>query len=160
MKTGFIFPGQGAQYPGMGQDLYEKSPAVRELFAAAQEAVDFPVKETLFNGSEEDLKRTDITQVAITLVNLSAAALLRENGIQPDAVAGFSLGEYAALVTAGVIQPEDVFPLVKARGEIMAEESAGLIDAGGAPGMAAVIGLPPDKVVEALAGRTDVFAAT
>ncbi|AFG36355.1 ACP S-malonyltransferase [Spirochaeta africana] len=159
MKTAFLFPGQGAQYPGMGQDLYQESAAVRELFAAAQDTVDFPVADTLFQGSEDDLKRTDITQVAITLVNLSAAAVLRDRGILPDAVAGFSLGEYAALVTAGVLRLQDVFPLVKARGEIMAEESRMLADAAGAPGMAAVIGLAPEAVTAALAGRDDVFPA-
>lgn len=159
MKTAFVFPGQGAQYPGMGQDLYEGFPAVQELFAAAQDAVDFPVQATLFSGSEEDLKRTDITQVAVTLVNLSAAAVLQAHGITPDAVAGFSLGEYAALATAGVLRLEDVFPLAKLRGEIMAEEAAKLADGDGAPGMAAVIGIGPDQVAEALQGRSDVFPA-
>lgn len=159
MKTALIFPGQGAQYPGMGQDLYQASAAVRELFEAAQQAVSFPVCDTLFSGSDEDLKRTDITQVAVTLINLSAAAVLKERGVEPDAVAGFSLGEYAALVIAGVLKPEDIFPLVKVRGEIMAEESQALVDESGSPGMAAVIGIAPEAVSEALQGRSDVFSA-
>ena len=159
MKTAFIFPGQGAQYPGMGEDFYRESQTVRDLFAAAQEAVSFPVADTIFSGSAEDLKQTDVAQVAITLVNLSAAAVLRERGIQPDAVAGHSLGEYAALAAAGVIQPKDVFAVTAERGRIMAEESSALAVGGEAPGMAAVMGLEPQGVSDALAGREDVFPA-
>lgn len=143
----------------MGEDLYEHSQAVRELFEAAQAVVDFSLTDTIFRGSEDDLKQTDVAQVAITLINMSAAAVLQERGIKPDALAGFSLGEYAALAAAGVISTEDVFRLVKARGQIMAEESAALTDEHGSPGMAAVIGIDPLKVQAALDGRSDVFAA-
>lgn len=143
----------------MGEDLYKHSQAVRDLFEAAQAVLDFSLTDTIFHGSEDELKQTDVAQVAITLINMSAAAVLQERGIKPDALAGFSLGEYAALAAADVISVGDVFRLVKARGQIMAEESAALVDEQGSPGMAAVIGIDPLKVQAALEGRSDVFAA-
>ncbi|MDR0709351.1 MAG: acyltransferase domain-containing protein, partial [Spirochaetaceae bacterium] len=119
-KTLFLFPGQGAQYPGMGLDLLEKGgAAVRELFAAASETMGRDMAALLAGADDASLKRSDISQPAITLVNLAAAAFLGERGIKPAACAGFSLGEYAALVTAGIVTAEDCFRLVKVRGQAM-----------------------------------------
>ncbi len=142
----FLYPGQGAQYPGMGTDFYENSDAVKELFDIATKETGINVKELLFNGTAEDLKQTDNTQVAITLVNLAATVLLKERGITPEGVAGFSLGEYAALATAGVVSVQDVFKLVKKRGDIMQSVCLGLKNKKGETGMAAVMKLTPEEI--------------
>jgi len=161
MKTAFLFPGQGAQYPGMARDLFDASAAVRDLFSLAADSTGIDVRHLLFEGSEEELKETVNTQVAVTLANLSSAAVLGERGIHCQGVAGFSLGEYAALVEAGVLTPAQVFPLVKSRGEFMATAAAALDRSAGEPGMAAVLGLSPDKVDEALerAAIADLYGA-
>ena len=148
MKTCFLFPGQGAQYPGMGKDLWEKSSEVKEIFRVAAESTGMDVEKLLFESSEDELKQTDKTQVAMTVVSLSAAAYLKDQGIEPEGFAGFSLGEYSALTEAGVIKLKDVFPLVKARGDIMEDVSKNLNRGDGAPGMAAVIGLSFEKITE------------
>ena len=142
MKTCFLFPGQGAQYPGMARDLWESSPRVKELFQSASDAVRMDMKKLLFDSSEDDLKATDKTQVAMTLASLCSSAVLKERGISPDACAGFSLGEYAALCEAGVLKVQDVFPIVRIRGDLMEKAARGLDSKDGAPGMAAVLGLP------------------
>jgi [acyl-carrier-protein] S-malonyltransferase len=147
----FLFPGQGAQYPGMALDLWEASGAVKELFALASDIMGRDMRE-LLGTDAEILKRTDISQPALTLANLSAAAFLGELGLVPQGAAGFSLGEYAALAVAGVIGAEDCFRLVKRRGEVMQAAADRITGAGAAPGMAkppgmaAVIGLPPEQV--------------
>ena len=161
MKNCFLFPGQGAQYPGMGKDLWEQSQKVKEVFACAADSTGMDVQKLLFEGTEEELKSTDKTQIAITVVSLSSAAFLEERGITCDGTAGFSLGEYSALATAGVIQLEDVFPLVKTMGEVM-EKTAQTLDSGsGAPGMAAVIGLDYQKMKDIIEkiGIADLFIA-
>ncbi|MDR0563192.1 MAG: ACP S-malonyltransferase [Spirochaetaceae bacterium] len=141
----FLFPGQGAQYRGMGLDFREKSRACAELFRMASDILGKDMTALLRDSDDETLKRTDVSQPAITLVNLAAAGYLMEQGILPGACAGFSLGEYAALTVTGVISPEDCFKLVKARGEAM-QASADRIGAGeNAPGMAAVLGLAPER---------------
>ena len=161
MKTVFLFPGQGAQYPGMGKDLWEKSLPVKKLFRLASEGMGCDMEKLLFEGSPEELKATDKAQGAITLVNLAAAACLKEKGIVPDAAAGFSLGEYAALVAAGVITEEAVFSLVKFRGGAMEKASRALDTPAGAAGMSAVIGLDLSVVQKTLreAGITEAWAA-
>ncbi|MCL2270646.1 MAG: ACP S-malonyltransferase [Treponema sp.] len=166
----YLFPGQGAQYQGMALDfLASGSEDVKKLFGQAS-AIFEKDAETLLRDSDADtLKRTDVSQPAVTLANLAAAAFLAERGYSPKACAGFSLGEYAALVCAGVISAEDCFRLVKVRGAVMQQSSDRLREAAGgdamaAPGMAAVIGLPPEQV-EALiaqwsaAGLQDLYAA-
>ncbi|MDR1108672.1 MAG: ACP S-malonyltransferase [Spirochaetaceae bacterium] len=151
----FLFPGQGAQYPGMALDILETgSPGVKALFALASEVMGRDMRALIAEAEGDTLKRSDLSQPAITLANLTAAAYLGEQGILPAAVAGFSLGEYAALVTAGVVDGETCFRLVKARGKAM-QDAADTLNSGGpagAPGMAAVIGLDPEAV-EALIAR-------
>ncbi len=147
MNTCFLFPGQGAQYPGMARDLWESSLRVKELFQIASDALRMDMKKLLFDSTEEELKATDKTQVAMTLACLCSSRVLRERGIAPDACAGFSLGEYAALCEAGVLSIADVFPIVRIRGELMEKAARGLDAKDGAPGMAAVLGLPAEKTV-------------
>ena len=161
MKNVFLFPGQGAQYPGMGRDLWEKSAAVKALFRLASGVMGRDMETLLFEGSADDLKATDKAQGAITLANLAAAAFLRERGIVPAAAAGFSLGEYAALAAAGVLGEEAVFSLVKIRGELMEKASRALDTQAGRAGMMAVMGLDFPEVERALgdAGIKDAFAA-
>jgi [acyl-carrier-protein] S-malonyltransferase len=143
----------------MGMDLWDASQKVRDLFQLASEAAGFDVKNVLSNGTAEDLAATDKAQILITLVNLSAAALLAERGIEPGGFAGFSLGEYAALCAAGVVGVEQLFRIVKIRGELMEKASRELDAAGGKPGMAAVMGMPAEKVSAAVRGIDGVFVA-
>jgi [acyl-carrier-protein] S-malonyltransferase len=143
----------------MGMDLWEASPKVRQLFQLASDAAGFDVKHTLSEGTAEELAATDKAQILITLVDLSAAAVLAERGIEPGGCAGFSLGEYAALCTAGVVGVEAVFRLVKVRGALMEKASRALDTAGGKPGMAAVLGMPAEKAAAVAAGIEGVFVA-
>ena len=157
MKTCFLFPGQGAQYPGMGKDLWEASDGVKELFEQASEACGMDLQRLLFEGTEEELKATDKTQIAVTLVNVAASRVCQERGTLPEGFAGFSLGEYSALYEAGVLQLRDLFPIVKARGELM-EKASRALDTGGEAqaGMAAVLGMSfpeASKVLDALEGQ-------
>ena len=159
MKTAFLFPGQGAQYPGMGKDLWEGNPAVKDLIRLGSDVTGMDLEKLIFEGSEEELKETDKQQVAITAVSLCAGVILRQGGVRPDAAAGFSLGEFAALCEAGVLTVEDTFRTVKARGEIFAEVSRALTSQTGGPGMAAVVGLGYDAVAKVLDGIDGVFIA-
>lgn len=159
MRSCLLFPGQGAQYPKMGMDLWEASKKVRDLFQLASEAAGFDVKRTLAEGAAEELAATDKAQVLITLVDLSAAAVLAEHGVSSDGCAGFSLGEYAALCSAGVVDVEPVFRIVKIRGELMEKASRKLDASGGKPGMAAVLGMPAAAATAAVEGIEGVFVA-
>jgi len=118
--VGLLFSGQGAQYTGMGQSLYESSPAARALFDRL-EACRSGLLDLCFNGSAEELARTENTQPSVYAVDLAAAAALEEAGLHADAVAGFSLGELAALAFAGYVTPEQGFELVQRRAALMAE---------------------------------------
>jgi [acyl-carrier-protein] S-malonyltransferase len=151
MKTCFLFPGQGAQYPGMGKDLWEASDGVKRLFDEASESCGVDMKRLLFEGSEEELKATDKTQIAVTLANAAASRVCQERGIVPDGFAGFSLGEYTALYEAGVLELRDLFPIVKARGELM-EKASRSLDSGSEAqaGMAAVLGMSYADAVKVL----------
>ncbi len=153
MANCFLYPGQGAQYPGMGKDLWENSDEVKKLFKTASENTSMDLEKLLFEGSAEDLKATDKTQLAITLVNVASALVLKEKGIESDIAAGFSLGEVSALWDAGIISSEDLFPLVKARGKIMEKVSRSLDTPEGSPGMAAVIGMDYDKIDSIIKGE-------
>jgi len=172
-KIVYLFPGQGAQYSGMAMDLLS-SDAVKSLFDTASEIFGKDVKDIL-NGDADSLKRTDISQPAITVANLAAAVYLKEKGYQPAACAGFSLGEYAALVCAGIIDTADCFRLVKVRGEAMQKTADCLREIAlqnsqqnnnndPAPGMAAVVGLTPEQVESLITkwsseGLKDLYAA-
>lgn len=142
MKIAFVFPGQASQYVGMGKDLYENSEIAREIFDKAEEILGFELKKICFEGPEDELKQTRITQPAIFVHSYVVAKLL--NGkLKADMVAGHSLGEYSALAYAGVLSFEDALKIVKLRGELMqkaGEENPGT--------MAAIIGLDDKTVYE------------
>lgn len=113
----YIFPGQGAQFPGMGKDLYEQSEQARELFEKANEILGFRITDVMFDGTEEDLKQTNVTQPAIFLHSVILAKVMSE--FAPDMVAGHSLGEFSSLVAAGALFFEDGLRLVAARANAM-----------------------------------------
>ena len=159
MQLCFLYPGQGAQYPGMGKDLYEASSAVRDLFELASEACKLDTKTLLFDSDENELKATQNTQIAITLMNLAVKRYLSEHNIESAGAAGFSLGEWSAYVDAGVISEDEVFPIVMERGRLMAEASEELKAEGVSSGMAAVIGLPAKQVEEILQRIDGAFPA-
>lgn len=143
----YVFPGQGSQFPGMGSDLYESSDQARERFRRADEILGFSISETMFRGSEEDLRRTDVTQPAIFLHSVILAELMGSD-FQPDMVAGHSLGEFSALVAAGSLDFESGLKLVAQRADAM--QRACVVSQGT---MAAIIGLD-DAVVEKICAET------
>lgn len=150
-KTAFLFPGQGAQYPGMALDFLAASKEAKALFAQASDAMGRDMETLLRDSDADTLKRSDIAQPTVTLANLCAAAFLGEKGIAPRGAAGHSLGEYAALVSAKVISTADCLKLVAARGKAMQETVEHIAGKSGGgeesePGMAAVIGLAPEQV--------------
>ncbi len=161
MKKCFLYPGQGAQYPGMGKDLWDYSDKIKDLFRTASESAGLDLQKLLFHGSEEELKPTDKTQTAVTLVNIASSMLLKERGIESDICAGFSLGEVSAFWDAGIINTESVFGIVRERGSIMEKVSRSMDSPTGSPGMAAVIGLDYDTVDSVLenSGLNEVFIA-
>lgn len=121
MKIAFMFPGQGAQYAGMGKDLAEKYRVARDLFETADAVLGFPLSKLCFEGPEHDLKLTENTQPAILTVSVAVAKVLESEGVMPDFVAGHSLGEYSAVVTAGGMSFEDAVSVVRKRGQYMQE---------------------------------------
>jgi [acyl-carrier-protein] S-malonyltransferase len=137
-KIAFIFPGQGSQYPGMGRELWENFACARAVMDEADRATGSSLSRLCFEGPTEELQLTANTQPAILAVSLAAAEILRERGIRPSYVAGHSLGEYSALVTAGAIRLEDAVRLVRKRGQYMQEAVPK-----GEGAMAALLGLGP-----------------
>src|SRR2546430_12243363 len=121
MKTAFLFPGQGSQFPGMGKSLAERFPVAKQAFAEADDALGFALTELCFEGPEADLKLTENTQPALLAVSMAAFRVLLEQGFKPDYVAGHSLGEYSALVSAGGLRFDDALKLVRKRGRYMQE---------------------------------------
>jgi [acyl-carrier-protein] S-malonyltransferase len=119
MKIAFLFSGQGAQYPGMMKDIVSDNKAAKEIFEIADNSLGRSISELCFSGTQEELNLTHNTQPCVLAADLAAYAAITENEIKPDTVAGFSLGEYAALVAAGVIRIEDVFPVVQKRADYM-----------------------------------------
>jgi [acyl-carrier-protein] S-malonyltransferase len=158
-KTIFLYPGQGSQFPGMAQDLFDKYSVVKNLFVRASEACGKDMKALLFQGSAEDLKATENAQAAIVLASLAAREALMENGIESTGCAGHSLGEYTALADAGVLSAEDALRAVTARGQHMAAAAGKAISEKGEVGMAAVVGIGPYEVRKALEGVADVWSA-
>lgn len=147
MKKAYIFPGQGAQFPGMAKDLYETNEKARSLFEKANEILGFRITDIMFEGSEEDLKATKVTQPAIFLH--SAILALCSEDFQPDMVAGHSLGEFSALAAAGAMSFEDALRLVAVRANEMQKCCESV------PGtMAAVLALPAETV-EKVCNETD-----
>jgi [acyl-carrier-protein] S-malonyltransferase len=150
-KTAFIFPGQGAQYVGMGKDLYDQFPEAREVFDAADSILRFPLSKLCFEGPEEELVLTANTQPALFVTSMACLRLLEKHDIKPDVTAGHSIGEYAALVAAGTLGFEDALPLVRKRGQLMQEAGRKR------PGtMAAIIGLDADEVELACSRADDI----
>lgn len=134
-KIAFVFPGQGAQAVGMGKDVYEALPQSRAVFEKGDEVLGFPLSKLVFEGPESELKQTVNTQPALVTASVAYLEALSGLGIQPDYVAGHSLGEYSALVAAGVLSYEDAVRLVRLRGQFMEEAVPG-----GQGAMAAVLG--------------------
>ena len=137
----YVFPGQGAQFPGMGKELYGQNDLVRELFDEADSILGFKITDIMFNGTEEDLRRTDITQPAVFIHSVAVARSLA--GFSPDMVAGHSLGEFSALVASGALSFESGLRLVAQRAGAMQKACEKI------PGtMAAIIGLADEKIEE------------
>ena len=152
MAKAFVFPGQGSQFPGMCKDLYDAHAEAREMFQAADKLLGFSLTDVLFNGTADDLKQTKVTQPAVFLHSVVAQRLMTIE--KPDMVAGHSLGEFSALVACGALRFEDALLLVSARAQAMqaaCEANPGT--------MAAVLGLPDEKVVEICEQTSGVVVA-
>lgn len=149
MKTAYVFPGQGAQFSGMGKDLYENNPKAKALFEKANEVLGFDITKIMFEGSDEDLKQTKVTQPAV-FIHSVIQYLCGENTTTPDMVAGHSLGEFSALVAAEVLSFEDALSLVSKRA--IAMQKACEINPST---MAAVLGLEDAKIEAICAEITD-----
>ena len=145
----FVFPGQGAQFVGMGKDLYENNPVAKEMFDKANEILGFNITDLMFNGTDEDLRQTKVTQPAIFLHSVILAKTMGDD-FNPDMVAGHSLGEFSALVAAGALSFEDGLRLVSARAQAMQKACEKTPST-----MAAVLGLPDAKVEELCASVTE-----
>lgn len=140
-KIAFVFPGQGSQYVGMGEDIYNNFDIAKEVFDKASEVLGYDMKELCFNSSDEKLRITEYTQPSILAVSYAIFKVLQEKGIKPDAVAGLSLGEYSALTCVNGIEFEDALQIVTKRGKLMQEEVPQ-----GKGTMAAILGLENEKV--------------
>ena len=153
-KVAFVYPGQGTQYVGMGKELYENNKKAKELFDKIFNSLDINLKKVMFEGPEDLLKRTDYTQPAIVSLSLVLTELLKEKGIEPDYVAGHSVGEFAAFGGANYLSIEDAVKLVAARGRIMKEVAEKVNGS-----MAAVLGMDAEKIKEVLKSVDGVVEA-
>lgn len=138
----YVFPGQGAQFVGMGKDLYDNNPEARELFEKANDILGFRITDLMFEGTEDDLKQTKVTQPAVFLHSVILARTLGDD-FKPDMTAGHSLGEFSALVAAGALSFEEGLKLVAARARAMQKACEARPST-----MAAVLALPDEKVEE------------
>lgn len=150
MKKAYVFPGQGAQFVGMGKDLYDNSPLAKEMFETANEILGFRITDLMFEGTDEDLRQTKVTQPAIFLHSVILAKTLGDD-FKPDMTAGHSLGEFSALVAAGALTFEDGLKLVYKRA--LAMQKACELNPST---MAAILALPDEKVEEICASIDDV----
>lgn len=148
----FVFPGQGAQFVGMGKDLYEQNALAHDLFEKANEILGFRITDIMFSGTEDELKQTKVTQPAIFLHSVILAKTLGDE-FKPDMVAGHSLGEFSALVAAGALSFEDGLKLVATRAQAM-QKACEITPST----MAAVLALPNEKVEEICASIDDIVA--
>lgn len=149
MKTAFVFSGQGAQYAGMGKELYENFECVKSVFDKADKALGFKISDICFN-EDERLNETEYTQPAILTMSVAVAELMKEKGLKADYVAGLSLGEYSALVESGVLDFEEAVTLVRKRGRFMTEAVPK-----GEGAMAAVLNLSAELIEEACKEASD-----
>jgi [acyl-carrier-protein] S-malonyltransferase len=156
MKTAFLFPGQGSQFAGMGRSLAEHFPVARAVFEEADRTLGFELSRLCFEGPEDALRLTENQQPALVAVSTAALAVLREHNIEPDRVAGHSLGEYSALVAAGSLRFTDAIRLVRLRGKYMQEAVPPGVGA-----MAALLKLPEGRLAAVLAeaAQGEVVAA-
>lgn len=150
MKIGYIFPGQGTQFVGMGKDIYDNYEVARKVYNMIDSKLGESIEEITFNSSEDFLNETKNTQIAIYSMSMAILEILKSNGIMPVAAAGLSLGEYSALTCAGVINIDDGADIVRKRGIIMQE-----LAPSGNWAMAAIIGLE-DKMVEEACNKVNI----
>lgn len=160
-KYAFLFPGQGAQAPGMVKDVAESFSSAKKVIDDVSSIVNLDMAKLLWESDVAELSRSDNSQIAITAASLALMAALKDKNIEPSAAMGFSLGEFPALYAAGVLSFEDVVKVVRQRGLIMQKvcEEIAAKNEGHAPGMTAVLGLPPEKVKEIASGIKDAYAA-
>ena len=160
-KFAFLFPGQGAQEPGMLKDICEAFPIARKILDKISEITGVDMPKLMWESDASVLSRSDNSQLAITAASVATMKVLEEKGVVPASAMGFSLGEFPALYAAGVLSFEDVIKVVQKRGQIMQAvcEQIASENEGHAPGMSAILGLPPEKVTEIANGIDNVYAA-
>lgn len=152
MKIGYIFPGQGTQAVGMGKDIYEKYEEARNVYKLIDNALNENIEKLTYEKSQDELNKTENTQISIYAMSMAILKILENKGIKPVAAAGLSLGEYSALTAAGVISLEDGAKIVRTRGKLMQN-----LAPEGNWAMAAIIGLEDNQVEEACSKVTDGF---
>ncbi len=149
-KTAFIFPGQGAQYIGMGQDFYEKIKESKQIFDQANDVLNMNLSDLIFNGNEEDLRKTENTQPAILTTSIAILKALQKEGIDCEYTAGLSLGEYSSIVMSKALDFSDALKVVRERGKFMQEAVPQ-----GVGGMAAILGLNRDNLPSLIKASTE-----